>query len=290
MKSCGQFEGWYYKHQAGGRSLALIPGRADGGAFVQVVTDQRAWNISYPLSEYHLKNDILRAGGSTFSQDGISLDIHHPELTLTGSIQYTDLTPLRSDIMGPFRFFPMECRHGIVSMNHDLSGAVTLNGETLDFTNGVGYIESDSGRSFPDQYTWLHCNDFEQDCSIMASVAQIPFYGLRFWGCICVVWLNGREYRLATYNGAKILCCDPGIIGLKQGRYRLTVTVESKGGHELAAPRSGVMSRMIRENLSCSAQFRFTEGDRVLFEERSDHVSYEWAMNATTSCQRFQSL
>ena len=269
------FEGWYYKHQANGQSLALILGRADDGAFVQVVTDSRAYNIPYPLSEYRKAANRVSVGGNTFSPSGITLDISHPELTLFGEIGYTGLTPINGDIMGPFRFFPMECRHGIVSMKHELSGTVTLNGEMIDFTGGVGYIESDSGRSFPDWYTWVHCNDFERDCSIMVSVARIPFCGLRFRGCICVVWIDGREYRLATYNGVKILRCEPGRIELKRGKYRLSVTVKPREGHELPAPRSGVMSRIIRENLSCPARFRFLEGGRVLLDEKSRCASYE---------------
>jgi len=271
----GRFEGWYHKHQASGKSLALIPGRADSGAFVQVVTNNQAYNISYPLSHYY-KGDTLRVGGSTFSPSGIIFDIRRPELTLTGEIEYKGLTPIRGDIMGPFRFVPMECRHGVISMKHKLFGSVTINGETLDFSDGIGYIESDSGRSFPAGYTWVQCNDFQQDCSIMASVARIPFYGLKFWGCICVVWLNGREYRLATYNGVKILRCERGILELSQGKYKLSVTVDLREGVALPAPDLGTMSRVIRESLSCPARFQFWEGDCVLFDGKSDHASYEW--------------
>ena len=276
-KSCGRFEGWYYKHQANGKSLALIPGRAGDGAFIQVVTDDRAYNIRYPLSDYH-KGKSIQIGGSIFSVSGILMDIQSPELKLSGKIKYANLNPIRGDIMGPFQFFPMECRHGVVSMNHELSGSVTLNGEVFDFSGGNGYIESDRGRSFPSRYTWVQCNDFEQNCSIMASVARIPFCGLKFWGCICVVWLNGREYRLATYSGVRILHCEPGVIELGQGKYRLSVTVEKQGGHELAAPHTGSMSHIIRENLSCSARFRFAVGNQVLFEGQSNHASYEYMM------------
>ena len=152
-----------------------------------------------------------------------------------------------------------------------------LNGEAIDFTGGTGYIEADSGRSFPDWYTWVHCNSFERDCSIMVSVAQIPFCGLRFRGCICVVWLDGREYRLATYNGVKILRCEPGRIELRQGKYRLLAETDTHEGVELSAPRFGTMSRAIRESLSCPARFRFMDGDAVLFDGESTGASYEWA-------------
>ena len=270
-----RFEGWYYKHQTKDHTLALIPGRAKDHAFLQVVTDQKAYNITYPLSAYQ-RGDTLQIGGNAFSRHAAKLDIHHPDLTLKGELHYGPLSPIRGDIMGPFRHFPMECHHGILSMDHSLSGTLTLSETPIDFTGGRGYIESDSGCSFPAGYTWVQCNDFDANCSIMAAVAKIPFYGLKFWGTICVVFFNGREYRLATYKGVKILRCEPGIIELKQGKYHLSVTVEVRPGQSLPAPTSGKMSRRIRETLSCPAHFRFTEGSHVLFEGKSERASYEY--------------
>jgi hypothetical protein len=170
-------------------------------------------------------------------------------------------------------------------MNHSLNGTVILNGETQNFSGGKGYIESDSGRSFPSGYTWVQCNAFETDCSIMASVARIPFCGLHFWGCICVVWLNGREYRLATYKNVKILRCERGTIELKQGKFRLCISVDEHAGQILPAPHSGKMSRFIRETLSCPAQFRFTQGDCCLFNEKSNYASYEYMMKSMLRCE-----
>ena len=37
------FEGFYFKHQADGMTLALIPGRSRREAFIQVVTNDRAY-------------------------------------------------------------------------------------------------------------------------------------------------------------------------------------------------------------------------------------------------------
>lgn len=269
------FEGWYFKHQANGRTLALIPGKSIDEAFIQVVTNNEAYYITYPLSDYH-KSDVVDIGGNIFSDSGILININRPELKLKGEIDYENLVPIKGDIMGPFKFFPMECRHGIMSMNHDLSGCVKLNGETYNFDGGKGYIESDSGKSFPDSYTWVHCNDFKEDCSITAAVAKIPFYGLKFWGCICVITLNGKEYRLATYKGVKIVICEPGIIELKQGKYCLLIKVHSEGGHSLPAPRFGKMNHAILEDISCQASFKFTKGKQVLFDSLSHQASYEY--------------
>jgi len=279
------FEGWYYKHQVnadvtgGSKSLAVIPGRASDSAFVLVITENKSYHIPYPLSEYYKDSDQLRVGNNTFTSSGISLDIKGPDIILSGDIMYTGLTLINGDIMGPFRFFPMECRHGVLSMNHSLHGEIIMDSERLNFTGGKGYIESDSGRSFPKWYTWVQCNAFDADCSIMTSIARIPFYGLRFWGCICVVWLNGREYRLATYKGVKILRCQKGVIELKQGRYRLIISIDENAGQQLPAPHFGKMNRFIRETLSCPAHFRFMDGDSCLFDGRSDLASYEYMMN-----------
>lgn len=279
MRTKGYFEGWYYKQLAGGHSLALIPGRSEHGAFIQVITDQKSYNIEYDLREYQRKGEQIRIGESKFSPDGIHLDIRSDVLTLTGYLRYHNLTPIHGDIMGPFRFLPMECRHGICSMLHQVDGKVLLDGAVLDFTNGRGYIESDSGKSFPAAYMWVHCNDFAENCSIMVSVAKIPLASLRFWGCIAVIWLDGREYRLATYRGVKIVRLDSNRLILKQGSLCLDVKMEKAGAHELYAPHSGSMSRTIRESVACPTRFRFSESGRVLFEASSNRASCEYDIN-----------
>jgi len=275
------FKGRYYKQQANGKTLAVIPGRGDGIAFILVVTDEASYNIPYPLSAYSKckKCGTVQIGHSTFSNAGAKLRIKRQELTLIGDLKYGRLTPINGDIMGPFRFFPMECRHGVISMRHRVSGKVALNGKTLDFDNGVGYIESDSGVSFPRKYTWVHCNNFDkniQNASIMAAVAHIPFFGFSFWGVICVVHIDGREYRLATYKGVKIIRCQHNLIELAQGKYRLLIETRQKKAHNLAAPKDGVMSRIIKESPSCSARFTFTEDGRVIFDGTSKYASYEY--------------
>lgn len=270
------FEGVYYKQQSAGKTLALIPGISNEGAFIQVITESGSYNIAYARDEYK-RDTQIRVGENIFSDKGVQLNINEPDIRLTGKLVYSALTPIKGDIMGPFRFFPMECRHAVISMHHKVNGCITLNGESIDFNNAPGYIESDRGRSFPRTYAWIHSNDFERDCSIMASAAHIPFAGMFFWGCICVIRLEGREYRLATYNGAKINQHEKGSLILTKGKYRLETRVDVQPGHTLFAPRSGLMKRKIIENASCPAYFMFSKNGTVLFEAWSDHTSYEYS-------------
>ncbi len=274
----GRFEGVYYKQWAGEHALALIPGRGEEEAFLQVLTKKASYQLSYPLSQYKREGDTIRLGESRFSPQGISLRAQGEGVGLWGELTYHRPTPLKGDIMGPFRFLPMECRHGVTSLRHDVMGQVTLNGQGLDFTGGLGYTEWDRGRSFPSHYCWVHVGDFEAPACVMASVAKIPFWGGQFWGCIAVVWLKGCAYRLATYRGAKILHCGGGVIDLAQGSLRLTIRVEGEGGEPLRAPKLGRMEKTVTESLSTPAEISLTHGGQAIFKAKSRGASYEDAM------------
>lgn len=270
-----RFEGWYWKHQQGPQTLAVIVGRAADHAFLQVLTPQGAHRAGYPLEDYR-KGRVLRLGENVFTSRGIRLSVHRPGLELEGRFRYGPLTPIQGDIMGPFRFLPMECRHSVISMDHQVVGSVRLGGVLLDFPRARGYLEGDAGRSFPRAYTWVQCNDFSRPCSIMVSAAQIPFAGGWFWGCIGVVWLEGQEYRLATYRGGRIQHRGPCRLVLTQGDLTLEVDFPGDhGGHALDAPVLGGMDRTIRETPSGPAVFLLRRGNQVLFREASPHASYE---------------
>lgn len=265
------FEGWYFKHQKGGDMIAFIPGRAESGAFVQMISTGGSRQFDVPgLSA---GGGIIRAGSCLFSRRGCQINLPG----ISGKIAYGTLTPLRTDIMGPFRFCPMECRHGIISMAHTLRGGITVDGEPHDFDGGTGYIERDSGTSFPSSYLWVQCNDFPQPCSFVVSIAHIPFCGMSFTGCICAIVYGGREYRLATYSGARIHVAEAGHICLSQGKLLLEIDVKpSHRGHALRAPLQGRMSGTIRESMNACLHVRLWEGGRPVLNQHSGHAAYEF--------------
>ena len=178
------FEGWYFKCQTkDGKTVALIPAihrdsRGQSSASLQVISEAGTWWLEYPEAEFHVLRQPLRVslGPNTFGEEGISLQVERSGLSLHGHLQHGPLTPLQSDIMGPFRFISeLECTHGVVSMGHGLDGMLILNGETLDFSGGLGYIETDRGRSFPEKYLWTQCIWAKpQTTSLMLAVATIP--------------------------------------------------------------------------------------------------------------------
>lgn len=270
MRSKG-FEGWYFRHQKGDDTVAFIPGKAESGAFVQVISAGGSRQFNVPgLS---VDCGVIRAGGCVFSRRGCKIDLPG----ISGEIRYGKFTPLCSDIMGPFRFFPMECRHGVISMAHPLCGSLSMNGKPHCFDGGTGYAEKDSGTSFPRSYLWLQCSDFPEPCSIMVSVAHIPFCGISFTGCICAIVYRGREYRLATYQGVRVHATGAEHVCLSQGRLLLEIDLEpSNGGHPLRSPVHGKMCGTIRESNNAAIHARLWEHSKPVFSLRSSHAAYEF--------------
>ncbi|MEG0378764.1 MAG: tocopherol cyclase family protein, partial [Eubacterium sp.] len=256
-KKTSFFEGWYFKNQTNKATIAFIPSiniDADGKkrAFIQIITDTQSFQAEYPYSTVYMdpENFLIKIGTSSFSLKGISLDIEIEHLKIQGDLSYRDCVPLKYDIMGPFSVIPfMECNHGVLSLSHEINGTLLINEKNLVFDQGIGYIEKDWGHSFPKTYLWTQCNVFDTDqASIMVSIADIPFLGTTFRGCIGVVYYRGVEYRLATYKRVKILKCDSTGVILRQGEDRLEITFLAGGGHSLLAPDAGTMSRTIHEN------------------------------------------
>ena len=286
------FEGWYFKCRTkDGKTVALIPAihrdsSGQSSASLQVISEAGTWWLEYPEAEFHVVRQPLRIslGPNTFGEEGISLQVERSGLSLHGELRHGPLTPLQSDIMGPFRFISeLECIHGVVSMGHRLNGTLTLNGETLDFSDGYGYIETDRGRSFPDKYLWTQCNWGKPETTgLMLAVATIPILKhVRFTGVICSIHYNKREYRLATYKGARIKTWSEHGVEVVQGKYRLFVEVLEKQGQPLRAPVEGAMGRIIHESLCSKVRYRFWEKGHLIFDRTDDGASFEYAEKTT---------
>lgn len=272
----GFFEGWYFKHQNNLNTVSLIPGISNSKAFIQIITNNESYNVDFPKEKFLKQGKNVSIENNDFSNKGIKINIKAQNLSVKGEIFYYNLIPLKNDIMGPFKFLPLECRHGIISMYHNLSGGIEINGQLFDFNNGVGYIEKDSGHSFPKRYVWIHSNDFEEQCSVMVSIADIPFLGFHFEGLICAIYYKGKEYRITTYNNGKILKCTREEILICNNNLKLYICLLDHNGQSLYSPISGEMKGIIKESPSCHAQFKFFKEGNLLFDLESSKASCEF--------------
>lgn len=280
-KHRGYFEGWYFKQQNGTDTVALIPAfHADDcgnfSASLQVITNDQALNVDFPFqaSECSRKRLPVRLGKCIFSEQGIGLDVDTQECNLRGVLRFGPLTPPVCDIMGPFCCLPMmECRHSVFSLFHRVDGSLSVNGKNYEFENGLGYLEGDRGVSFPKCYLWTHCA-WEQN-SVMLSAADVPWGGMSFTGCTGFLYLNGKEYRIATYCGARLLYVGEDTVLLRQGDLKLKIQLLKSSAQSLRAPQNGGMIRTVHESAACTVRYTCSVGKRLLIDFVSDQASFE---------------
>lgn len=275
------FCGRYFKCQSKTKTLAVIHAyhraKSKTTCSIQIITDSGAWNVVFPYDVYseNKKSGIVKIGGNRFGTDKMTLDIEEDGIKARGSVTFGATTPIKYDIMGPFRFVPfMECRHSVFSMLHTVDGEIEINGEKFVFAGDIGYIEGDRGHSFPKVYSWTQCC-FDGG-SLMLSVADIPIGFVHFTGIIGVVYAGGKEYRIATYLGAKAKKIEGGEIIVRQKKLTLIAKLIEKQAHPLYAPVSGEMTRVIRESASCRAYYKLEENGRTIVEFESDKASFEY--------------
>jgi len=294
------FEGWYFKMACREKAsiLSLIPGISlsenDRHSFVQYIftnTSESENIIKTGYVRYNIEDFIfndnpfsVKIGGNIFTLDGISVDLEDSDTFIKGNVILSNITPIQKsiimpNIMGYFAYIPnMECYHGVVSMNHFLSGSISLDlkgkeEKILDFSGGKGYIEKDWGTSFPSDYVWGQCNNFkDENTSLMFSVANIPFAGRSFKGFLCNIIVDSKEYRFATYNKSKIISQNVNentavfVFENKKAKIMIKSKIEKPG--ELIAPVLGTMERIIKEGLSGEIEFILT--DKISGKEYND--------------------
>lgn len=275
------FCGWYFKCQSDRKTLAVIPAvHSCGGeksCSIQLITDDVSRNIpfSHHCFQKQRRGFHITVGDNAFGEAGIRLNLRTPDFSAVGSVRFGSFSPIRYDIMGPFCLIPfMECRHSVISMRHTVNGAICVNGIDYSFSEAVGYIEGDRGRSFPKRYAWTQC--CHDGISLMLSVADIPLGGICFTGVIGVIQYGGREYRLATYLGARAVEIQNGGVVIRQGKDTLTVRLLKKRTAPLAAPVCGAMRRTIHESASCRAFYRLERNGKVLFSFETEKASFEY--------------
>jgi hypothetical protein len=293
------FEGWYFKivDAIDRQKFAVIPGiflhhkNDDRHSFIQVLDGSTGKSTyhRFPFESFSfdpVRFDI-RIGTDRFTHDSMSLDIDGNGQFLKGTLEFTDINAwpmtLRSPgVMGWYGWIPvMECNHGVLSMDHKISGSLFIDNTQIDFTDGRGYIEKDWGKSFPLAHIWMQTNHFDASgTSLSASVATIPWTGYSFPGFIVGLLHQGTLHRFATYTGAKITSLDVTDTDIhwtmQSKKERLNIHAVRTGGGLLHAPTTAEMSQRLMESLTSSVNVTLTDRDgQTIFSGRGVHAGLE---------------
>ncbi|HWS29503.1 MAG TPA: hypothetical protein VN512_05235 [Clostridia bacterium] len=277
------FEGFYFKQTSEKSTVAVIPAlHADQSgrrfASVQVITDEVSGFVRFPMERFEASESLFffRMGKCVFRENGLEMSLRTNALEVSGRLVFGPFEALSSSIMGPFEHVPnMQCRHRVVSMFHSVFGTLTVNGKRFVFDDALGYIEGDRGSSFPARYLWTHFAHKKENLSLMLSVADIPLMRTKFTGILCPILYGGKEYRLATYRGAKLVFLGDNAVCIKQGAYSLTATLLNENARLLRAPFNGGMERHIHESPFCTVHYVFKKGKETLFDVIGENASFE---------------
>jgi hypothetical protein len=280
------FEGWYFKLISADERLryAIIPGMIlgeEGHAFIQVLngTEGTSAYHRFPLDQFWASGNEfeVRIGESRFTNKEVSLKVASEIGSIEGLLRFENPIPWpvswRSPgIMGWYAWAPrMECYHGVLSFDHPIQGTLRIDGQSLDFDAGRGYIEKDWGQSFPTAWVWFQSNHFETPGTCLtASVAVIPFLGGAFRGFIVGLWHERRLSRFATYTGAEIenLDIQPDHVRwvIVDKEHRLELIARRAASGLILGPTRVEMGMRVNETLLASIEARLeTRKGQVIF-------------------------
>ncbi|OJU13241.1 MAG: hypothetical protein BGN88_02450 [Clostridiales bacterium 43-6] len=294
----GCFEGWYFKQNTkdGGYAVAFIVGRArdkkgEAHSFIQINQSQlpNTFYIRFPEEIFSMKDNPLeiRIGNNVFGEQGILFHHEDDAMQISAQLIFDHVAKIKKsmlqpDIMGIFSYLPfLECYHSVHSLHHVTKGSVSINESVYGFDEGSGYIEGDKGKSFPAGHIWLQSNHFHEEfpVSVVCAVAHVPVLFRTIKGFLCVLYIDGKEYRFATYNHGKIHRIEKQgqtvKIELSRGDLRLCMRVSSQDGGLLKAPGHGDMSHNLKENINAVVKVALTEGGKTVFEGTGMNTGFE---------------
>jgi tocopherol cyclase len=296
------FEGWYFKLVDVSEEYvcAVIPGISLGRsketshAFIQCVNGKTGDSryLSFPIDDFTPSTEKfeISIANNYFSTDSIRLDLNDSDHTIQGTLLFEQVVPYPKNLLSPGfmgwgTFIPfMQCKHGIVSMNHLLKGKLEIDGTPVSFDGGKGYTEKDWGHSFPSSYIWMQSNHFTNEgMSFTLSLARISWLHTTFTGFGSALWYNGHIYTFATYTGARITSFEKGAnelrMTIQDTHHELAIEALQGSVVALKSPDKGTMTKTIFESLTSTINLKFFElskqGRRLLCEDRGRNAGLE---------------
>lgn len=260
--------------------LVLILRIGNYSSFIQIITKENSYFLSYSFQDFSFSNSpfFIKIADNYFSLDKIIINISDSfhRLKINGSMNFSNHISIKRslfapNIMGPFSYLPsMECNHAVLSMKSNVSGSLHFNKNFINFDNGLAYIEKDWGTSFPKSYIWCQTNEFLGfPANFMLSVATIPLGVVNFTGIISDISFENREYKFATYYGAKLRKYDVNndsiSIEVSQGNKTLSISSFSENSNFLLAPSKGKMKKEILESISSKIDIQIKEKGKIIF-------------------------
>lgn len=279
------FEGWYFKisdkeNNCYSFIFGITLNEEDPHSFIQIIDQKqnKAYYFKYKVSEFSYTDNLISIGNNVLSKNCLKLFIHPFDIDI--KIKPTTYLKRRlfgSSVMSFFKFLPLPTKHEIIYMKAKVSGIIKNMNESFDIC-GTGYMEKDYGTKFPRRWLWIQTNQFtHNDISLVISKADLLG---RFSGFFCFLNINGKEYRFATYNCAKIKKQrknDYINITVKNDVYTLKIRLKKEKGNMIIAPvHKAKMMKKIEESLNSKLFLFLYKNNKLIIKDSSFNVACEY--------------
>ncbi len=318
------YERWYFKQTAWGplsgkagrkeRAIIFLPGVSyapDGNrAFIQTFDGASGASrcFLFPISEFSLRENPfeIRIGDNRFSLAGINLDLVDEQGHLGAAIQYGKATPPRRlpwspGVLGLNAFSRrMGSHYEIASLDHSTEGFAWIKDDAavgppdpIIFNGGRGYIAKSWGSAMPEARLWLQANDFDRtlgDGSFALSLARIKVGRLTVNGLVCLLLIDGKEYRFTSRTGARVDLLEfdgPAIhILLSDRSYKMEIQVRRFREGNLATQPNGELDSHVLVSADARTRIllkrRHGTSDALIFDSSSPAGAIEIAGDLET--------
>jgi tocopherol cyclase len=272
-KKANFFEGWYFKivHPYKNYTYCFIPGifisskEEHSHSFIQIVDgygpDFKYLRFRKDEFEASSEEFDINICGSSFSLDGINLNIGNQGEKIFGKLSFRNIAKWPDSIINPgsMGFYNylnfMECYSQVCAIDGDIEGSLLINNEKIDFTGGKVYIEKNWGKAFPYSYIWVQGNSFEKEkAALTCSIAHIPFPIKSFTGFLIGIYVKEKVYKFTTINKSELsIIYEKERIILEVHNKDYFLRIEAEYNEEtfidLLAPREDNMVPIARETL-----------------------------------------
>lgn len=293
------FEGWYFKLVSKDKkyTFAFIPGISfskDSHSFIQILQGEKVLYsyCRYPSNSFFYSNSPfhIKIDNSYFSLDRLFLEIAQNDLNIIGSLSFHNVIKWKDSIINPgsmgfYNYLKfMECYSQVCTLDGDIKGTLTINGDTIDFNGGKVYIEKNWGRSFPVEWLWVQSNCFSDNrATVTCSLGEIPFPVKNFRGFLIGVTVDNTFYKFTTMNLSKIQTfienCDVSLIAINN-KYKLSLkTITNDDDFILCyGPKNGEMVPYVKETLTAKVQIELIniKNNVVIYSGEASNAGVEF--------------
>lgn len=287
-KKKNYFEGWYQRITDENNNVnyafifAITKNESDPHAFIQVFDGVKNENTyyRYEISDFYYSKDTVFIKENYLSLNSMHLKTEDLEISvLFNESTYLNKHFRTNSAMSYISKFPLECFQEVVTIDGYFKGELIVD-NNLKHISGKSYLEKSYGSKFPNKWIWIQGNHFNKDVSLTFAHGLIPLFKWKVKGFMTILNHNGKEYRFASYNFAKMKIIKRTIsqveIVIKKGRYKLLINAKLVKPVKLVGPsENGVMDLKVFESINSLATLTFTKGRKVIFDTMGRSVGFE---------------